>query len=69
MTADVEQDRVQRVVLLEEIGRARPRQTDIDDVLAQYTPPAPERPRTAQAGSDCLELRIDELLAELDQLR
>jgi hypothetical protein len=65
MTADIDQDRTQRAVLMGEIERCRPDRVDIDDVLAEYKAPAPG-PAAPQQHRDRLECEIDALLAEFE---
>jgi uncharacterized protein (DUF488 family) len=65
MTADIEQDQMQRAVLLEEIESRRPGRADIDDVLADYDPPK-SAPAASPDGRGRLEREIDALLAEFE---
>jgi uncharacterized protein (DUF488 family) len=65
MTVDLDQDRMQRPVLLDEIERCRPGRVDIDNVLAEYDVPVPD-PATPQRHRDRLQDDIDALLAEFE---
>jgi hypothetical protein len=69
MTVDLDQDRMQRAVLMDEIACCRPDRVEIDDVLAEYAEyekPAASVAADSDDARDRLEREIDALLAEFD---